>query len=63
MVTDVPATFPAQAAVSPAITAVADGGYQMAFQANTGDLWTAGADNHGAWDIGIAAGTSPSIIN
>ena len=38
------------------------GGYEMAFQANTGALWSVGpADMHGAWGFGMANGTSPSI--
>jgi len=46
----------------PAITFVLGTGYQMAFQANTGALWTddsvAGARNYG---LGMRSGTSPSI--
>lgn len=37
--------------------------YEAAFQANTGSLWTVGADNHGAWNLGMAAGTSPGITS
>jgi hypothetical protein len=37
------------------------GGYVVAFQANTGNLWTVGADNRGDWGLGMMAGTSPSI--
>jgi hypothetical protein len=36
--------------------------YEVAFQANTGDPWTIGSDNHDAWHPGMAAGTSPSLI-
>ena len=35
--------------------------YEMAFQANTGSLWSVGADPHGDWHQGMKAGTSPSI--
>jgi hypothetical protein len=34
--------------------------YEVAFQANTTDLWTVG-DGHGSWKIAMMAGTSPSI--
>jgi hypothetical protein len=34
----------------------------VAFQANTGHLWTVGGDDHGDWGLGMMAGTSPSII-
>ncbi|HEY0806543.1 MAG TPA: hypothetical protein VGD84_15835, partial [Pseudonocardiaceae bacterium] len=37
--------------------------YQVGFQANTTSLWTVGADNHGAWGLGMASGTSPSVAN
>ena len=39
------------------------GAFELAFQANTSSLWTVGADNHGAWGLGMMAGTSPSIVN
>ena len=32
-----------------------------AFQADTGSLWTVGADSHGAWNLGMMADTSPAI--
>ncbi len=35
--------------------------HEFAFQANTGSLWTTGSDNHGSWNLGMAAGTSPSL--
>jgi hypothetical protein len=37
--------------------------YEVAFQANTGQVRTVGADDHNAWnsDNGTAPGTSPSI--
>jgi hypothetical protein len=34
---------------------------EIAFQANTTSLWTVGTDNHGAWNLGMMAGTSPSV--
>jgi hypothetical protein len=34
--------------------------YEVAFQANTSSLWSVGASNHGAWNLGMASGTSPS---
>jgi cell wall-associated NlpC family hydrolase len=37
------------------------GGFEVAFQANTGSLWSVGASNHGNWSQGMMAGTSPSI--
>jgi Peptidase family M23 len=37
--------------------------YETAFQANTSDLWTVGSDSHGAWNLGLMKGTSPSIVN
>jgi len=50
---------------SPAITGLAGGGYEVAFQDSTGSLWTVGtgggADNHGNWGLGMAAGLSPAI--
>ena len=33
----------------------------MAFQANTGNLWTVGGDNHGDWGLGMMKRTNPSI--
>jgi hypothetical protein len=35
--------------------------YEIAFQANTGSLWTVGGDPHGSWGAGMMAGTSPAI--
>jgi hypothetical protein len=49
------------AGTSPSITALASGGHQVAFQANTGILWTVGPDGITNWQLGMAAGTSPSI--
>lgn len=46
---------------SPAIAALAGGGYEVAFQANTTSLWTVGTDPHGAWNLGMRTGTSPAI--
>jgi CHAP domain len=37
------------------------GAYEMAFQANTGNLFSIGSDRHGDWQQGMMAGTSPSI--
>src|SRR5579863_3626699 len=34
---------------------------EVAFQANTSSLWSVGADGHGPWNLGMMAGTSPSI--
>jgi hypothetical protein len=36
-------------------------GYLTAFQANTGDLWTAGTSGTKDWNLGMMKGTSPSI--
>ena len=36
-------------------------GYEVAFQANTGSLWSVGVENHGAWGLGMMPGTSPAI--
>jgi hypothetical protein len=47
---------------SPTITAV-NGSYEVAFQANTGSLWTVGEDPHGAWGLGMMNGTSPTITS
>jgi len=39
-----------------------NGGWQAAFQANTGDLWIVGTtDDRGDMKLGMMAGTSPSI--
>jgi hypothetical protein len=47
---------------SPSITAMANGGWEAAFQASgDGSLWVIGADNKGRMGLGVAAGTSPSI--
>jgi hypothetical protein len=48
------------AGTSPAITAVG-GGYEIAFHANTGSLWSVGIDNKGAWNLGMNGATSPAI--
>jgi len=50
-----------KAGTSPAITRLAGGGYEVAFQAHSGSLWSVGADNHGDWSQGMMAGTSPAI--
>jgi hypothetical protein len=36
-------------------------GAEVAFQANTGSLWSTGTDNHGTWAQQIKPGTSPAI--
>jgi hypothetical protein len=48
---------------SPSITAVPGGGWQCAFQANTGDLWVVGtADDPGAdMHLGMMAGTNANF--
>jgi hypothetical protein len=46
---------------SPSVTALSNGGYEVAFQANTGHLWTVGSDPHGDWGLGMMPGTSPSL--
>ncbi len=50
-----------RAGTSPAITALPGGGHEMAFQANTGALWTVGTAGTRNWGLGMKAGTSPSI--
>ena len=47
------------AGTSPSITGLANGKYEIAFQANTGQLWT--VPDHGNSGDGMMAGTSPSI--
>jgi hypothetical protein len=49
------------AGTSPAITSLPAGGYQTAFRANTGNLWTAGTADVTDRGLTVAAGTSPSI--
>ena len=49
------------AGTSPAIAALAGGGYQMAFQANTGELIRFGAAGNVNERQGMAPGTSPAI--
>ena len=49
---------------SPSIAALPSGGYEIAFQANTGSLYSVGADGApsvGSWNLGMMKGTSPSI--
>ncbi|GAB2979074.1 CHAP domain-containing protein [Nocardioides montaniterrae] len=38
-----------------------DGSWETAFQANTGSLWTVGAETHGDWHLGMQDGTSPAV--
>ncbi len=49
------------AGTSPSITALADGSFEVAFQANTTNLWTVGGGGNTDWKLGMMAGTSPSI--
>jgi hypothetical protein len=49
------------AGTSPSITVFAAGGYQIAFQANTKNLYTIGRLPGGNSGLGMAPGTSPSI--
>ena len=49
------------AATSPSICALPEGGWQVAFQANTGDLWVVGSDPRNDMQLGMMAATSPSI--
>jgi hypothetical protein len=46
---------------SPSIHGLLSGGYQVAFQANTGDLWVLGTSWTGDTGPGMAPGTSPFI--
>ena len=46
---------------SPAITGLPGGGYQVAFQANTGILWTVAAAPGQNLGLGMMTGTSPAI--
>ena len=36
--------------------------YEVAFQANTGHLWTTGSNQHGDWGYGMMTGSNPSIV-
>jgi hypothetical protein len=49
------------AGTSPSITGLSGGGFQAAFQANTGSLWTVGSAGSRDWKLGMMAGTSPAI--
>jgi hypothetical protein len=46
---------------SPSIADLNNDQVEIAFQANTGSLWTVGASNNGAWNLGMALRTSPAI--
>lgn len=46
---------------SPSVTALAGGGYEMAFQANTGNLIVFGTGGNTNTGQGMKAGTSPAI--
>jgi hypothetical protein len=35
--------------------------YELAFQANTGSLWSVGPSHYGPWNLAMASGTSPSV--
>jgi hypothetical protein len=51
---------------SPSITALPIGstsGYEIALQANTGDLWNVGFFGTTTWSLGMAAGTNPAVAN
>ena len=50
-------------APSPAITWHGGSGYEVAFQANNGNLWNAGADGTGGDVFGMSLGTSPAITS
>ena len=50
------------AGTSPSICALSGGGWQVAFQANTGNLWVVGEDNRGDMQLGMMVGTSPSVV-
>lgn len=59
------ATVQMMAGTSPSITAQSGGGYFVAFQANTGFVWTLTVTGNGGgfirnWYFGMKAGTSPS---
>ena len=48
-------------ASDPSENELTGGEYEIAFQANTGVLWSTGLYNQGSWDLTMAPGTSPSI--
>ncbi len=48
-------------ALADAMQFLRDPGFEVAFEANTNNLWTVGSDDHGDWQLGMMAGTSPSI--
>ena len=50
------------AGTSPSIT-MQSGGYEIAFQANTGSLITFGTTTDKNWKLGMMAGTSPAITS
>jgi hypothetical protein len=50
-----------RAGTSPSIAALRGGGWECAFQANTGNLWVIGNDDRGNMQLGMQAGTSPSL--
>jgi hypothetical protein len=47
---------------APAISGLAGGGYEVAFEANTNSLWTVGTAGNSNWNLGMQPGTSPSIV-
>ncbi|HSX47704.1 MAG TPA: hypothetical protein VLF63_02930, partial [Patescibacteria group bacterium] len=46
---------------SPSITLLSNGGYEVAFQANDGNLWITGSAGTQNMGLGMMAGTIPSI--
>ena len=57
------AAGPAVARVSPCAVGpgVGSSGFAVAFQANTGDLWTVGSPGNVSWQLGMMPGTSPAL--
>lgn len=52
----------AASGTNPSVTAFEFGTYEVAFQTTFGNLETTGTfDNHGAWALGMMAGTSPAV--
>ena len=45
----------------PAIAGLAGGGYEVAFEANSGSLWTVGSAGNVSWRLGMWPATSPAI--
>jgi hypothetical protein len=53
--------LPMAAGTSPAITAVPDGGYEVAYQNSSGSLAVDGTQSTGSLGLGMQAGTNPAI--